>query len=68
MWLSASGQSSAIRMAVSTASAPHTCHWRSAFGKIRTTTAAARITGRTNHGPIGRRSNAIAVSRSAVSK
>src|SRR6478672_9167742 len=41
---------------------------RNARGEIRARAAAARITGRANHGPKGRSNSAIAVNRSAVSR
>ena len=67
MWLSASGQSAAIRIAIKRETAPHASGCRSRRGATSISSAIARIVGRTNHGPIGRKSSAIAVSRNATS-
>ncbi len=68
MWLSASGQLSAMRTPTSAAIAAHITGVRSARGEMSTTAAAARSAGRTNHGPMGRSSSAIAVKRNGVSR
>ena len=68
MWLSESGQSSAMRMAMRSATAAQSADVRIARGQMRATAAAARMPGRTNHGPIGLSSSAIAVKRSDVSR
>src|SRR5262245_60390937 len=67
MWLSASGQSAAMRIAINRVTALHVSGCRSRWGTTSISSAIARIVGRTNHGPIGRNSSAIAVSRNATS-